>query len=163
NVSGIESDPNLANNMATAITVATNQPPTCSLSIAPTSGVVALTVNVTSNCSDTDGFITSAVIDWGDGTPTTQLSCDGNCIFNSTHTYSAAGSFTATVSATDNAGASSQPVTQTVVVTLPLPPSCSLTVTPNNGPAPLAVNANGTCTQGTAPIRSTTLDFGDGS
>jgi len=108
-------DPGGTKNVATQV-VTVNQPPTCSLSITPTSGFAALTVNVNASCLDTDGFVSSASIDWGDATPTTQLNCDGNCSFNGTHTYNAANTYLATLSAKDNAGATSQPVEQDIVV-----------------------------------------------
>ncbi|PYY17845.1 MAG: hypothetical protein DMG60_10150, partial [Acidobacteria bacterium] len=140
-----------------------NQPPTCSLSITPTSGVVPLTVNVTANCLDFDGSVNSASIDWGDGTSATQLNCDGNCFFNGSHTYTSPGTFNATLTAIDNNGASSQPVTQTITVAPVQPPACTLNVVPVGGPAPLSVTATGNCTAGTSPIASSTIDFGDGS
>jgi len=106
NVSGIESDPNLANNTATQVVNVSqpNQPPTCSLSINPTSGVASLAVSVIASCSDSDGSVNSASIDWGDGTAATQLNCDGNCLFNGSHTYTSPGTFNATLTSIDNTG-----------------------------------------------------------
>jgi len=165
NVSGIESDPNLANNTATQVVNVSqpNQPPTCSLSINPTSGVASLAVSVIASCSDSDGSVNSASIDWGDGTAATQLNCDGNCLFNGSHTYTSPGTFNATLTSIDNTGASSQPVTQTITVTPVQPPACTLSVLPIGGPAPLTVTATGNCIAGTSPIASSTIDFGDGS
>src|SRR4029077_18391989 len=94
-------------------------------------------------------------LDFGDGSAA-QSGTSG------THTYNSPGTFTVTVTATDTNGLSGSK-TQTVTVGPAQPPACTLSVVPNTGAAPLSVTATGTCTPGSRPIASTTLDFGDGS
>ena len=73
-----------------------NQPPTLSISASPTSGVSPLFVSFTSSASDPDGYIASYFWNFGDGSSSTSA--------NPTHSYNA-GSYTASLTVTDNAGA----------------------------------------------------------
>ena len=73
-----------------------NQPPTLSISASPTSGVSPLLVNFASAASDPDGYIASYFWNFGDGSTSSSA--------NPAHTY-AAGSYTASLTVTDNAGA----------------------------------------------------------
>jgi hypothetical protein len=75
------------------------------------------TVHLTFSTSDSDGSVSSIRIDWGDGTI---ISLPGSAT-TSAHTYDSRGTFTISVSATDNSGSTSQPATSTVRVIL-LPP-----------------------------------------
>jgi PKD repeat protein len=101
--------------------VVTPAPPSCTLSVSPTSGVVPLQVSANATCTDPQNALVSTVITWGDGTSTNGSS--------GAHTYLNAGTFTVTATATDGAnltGSASQTVTVTSV------PAPSLTsVTPN--------------------------------
>ena len=160
-VSGIQSDPNLANNTATASTVvaAPNLPPTCTLTVAPASGSAPLTVTATGNCIDpnTPPQTLTTSLDFGDGTVLSGVT-------SGTHTYATAGTFTVKVSATNTSNLTGV-VTQIVTVSANLPPTCTLTVAPTAGTAPLAVTATGSCIDpNTQPHALTTsLDFGDGT
>jgi len=136
------------------IRAATNQGPTCTLSVVPTTGVNPLSVTATGNCTDPTATITSTTLDFGDGT--TQSATSG------THTYPSPGTFTVKLSATDANGPFTS-VTQTVTVAVNQPPVCTLTVMPSTGPFPLNVTATGSCTDPENDITSTTLDFGDGT
>src|SRR5204862_290830 len=94
-----------------------NQPPTA-----------AFTFNCTGRCcsfsdqsSDPDGSVTSWQWTFGDGTT-------GSTAQNPSHTYSAAGSYTVTLTVKDNQNASSSPVSHTVQVNAPnQPPSAAFT------------------------------------
>ncbi|HWY67012.1 MAG TPA: PKD domain-containing protein [Terriglobales bacterium] len=152
NVSGIESDPNLAKNTASATT---STGPACSVSVMPNPVPAGLQTTATATCSDAAGTISSTTLDFGDGTPAVNGS-------TAQHTYSAAGTFTVTVTAIDNLQLTGTG-TQVVTVTPNLPPTCALSVVPNSGPAPLSVTVTGNCTAGTSPIASSTTDFGDGT
>jgi endonuclease/exonuclease/phosphatase family metal-dependent hydrolase len=95
----------------------TNQPPQVTISAAPVSGLAPLAVNFTSNASDPDGYIASYNWTFGDGQTSTQA--------NPSNLYSSAGSFTARLTVTDNAGASASVST---TITVSQPPSGSTTV-----------------------------------
>ena|GEM_PF-280925 len=91
----------------------TNVPPTAVAGASPTSGTVPLTVNFSSaGSSDIDGTIVSYNWDFGDGTTST--------LANPSHTYTAAGDYTARLTVTDNGGATA---TATVSIRVTAPPS----------------------------------------
>jgi flavodoxin len=71
-----------------------NVSPTVTASAVPTSGTQPLDVAFTATASDPDGTIVSYLWTFGDGSPSDQP--------NPGHTYSCAGTFTATVKVTDN-------------------------------------------------------------
>ncbi len=104
-----------------------NQPPTAVAEATPTSGTAPLTVNFTgSNSSDPDGTIQSYSWDFGDGNSSTQA--------DPTHTYSTAGTYTAVLTVTDDAGATG---TDQVTITVSsgntnTPPVATIT-SPNDG------------------------------
>jgi PKD repeat protein len=75
----------------------TNQAPTVSLAVSSNSVLTGAIVTATVNAADPDGSIAAYSIDFGDGTVVT--SSTGN------HAYTAAGTYTVTATATDNAGA----------------------------------------------------------
>src|SRR6266566_1910938 len=96
---------------------APNQPP----SAAFTSSCPTLACSFTDQSSDPDGSVTSWQWTFGDGTT-------GSTAQNPSHTYSAAGSYTVTLTVKDNQNASSSPVSHTVQVTAPnQPPSAAFT------------------------------------
>lgn len=75
-----------------------NQPPTAVAEADPTSGTAPLDVQFTgSNSTDSDGTITSYAWDFGDGTSAS--------IADPSHTYTDAGTYTATLTVTDDDGA----------------------------------------------------------
>ncbi len=76
---------------------------------------------------------------------------------NTSGLASALGTGTAHISATSGDISSSTNMT----VTAPLPPTCSLQVSPTNGSAPLTVTATATC-QGGKQIVGSVISFGDG-
>ncbi|MGE5726624.1 MAG: PKD domain-containing protein [Acidobacteriota bacterium] len=129
-----------------------NQPPTCTLTVAPTTGTAPLTVTATGSCTDPDGDTLSEVLDWGDHTTTNGT--------NGTHTYNARGRFTVTLTATDSGGLTGS-ATQTVNVNKNQTPTCTLNVTPNSGPAPLTVTAAATCTDTDGDTLVTSIAWGD--
>src|SRR5204862_536476 len=92
---------------------APNQPP----SAAFTSSCTGLACSFSDQSSDPDGSIASWQWTFGDGTA-------GSTAQNPSHTYSAGGSYTVTLTVKDNQNASSSPVSHTVQVTAPnQPPS----------------------------------------
>lgn len=138
------------------VVVSGNSPPSCTLTVSPSSGTAPLTVTANGTCTDPDNDITSTSINWGDGS-TTQGS-------SGTHTYGSPGTFTVTITATDsvgNQGSASQVVTVTAAQNAP--PSCVLSVAPTSGSVPLTVTANGSCSDPENDIVSTVLNWGDGT
>src|SRR5207249_2353439 len=94
-----------------------NQPPTAAF----TASCPTLACSFTDQSSDPDGSVTSWQWTFGDGT-------SGSTAQNPSHTYSAAGSYTVTLTVKDNQNASSSPVSHTVQVTAPnQPPSAAFT------------------------------------
>ncbi len=137
-----------ANNQA-PVAVASNS--------APLTGAGPLTVNFSSSGSnDPDGTIASYSWTFGDGTTSTTSS--------PAHTYSALGTYTATLVVKDNYGVASAPVSVTVTVNAnKIPVAVASQSTPQSGPGPLTVNfssAGSNDTDGT--VVSYNWTFGDG-
>src|SRR5256884_668340 len=91
-------------------------PPNQSPVAAFTSSCPTLACSFSDQSSDPDGSVTSWQWTFGDGTT-------GSTAQNPSHTYSAAGSYTVTLTVKDNQNASSSPVSHTVQVTAPPPPN----------------------------------------
>src|SRR5207249_2410596 len=72
-------------------------------------------VTVSFTGSDIDGSISSIGVNWGDGTPTHNLAGTAT---SDAHSYTATGTFTITIVATDNSGSTGQ-VTGSVTVNIP--------------------------------------------
>src|SRR6476620_7792760 len=90
-----------------------NQPPVAVVNATPTSGLAPLSVSFNgSGSSDSDGTIASYSWDFGDST-------NANGVTTS-HTYNAAGSYTARLTVTDDDGAVSS-ATVVITVTAPVP------------------------------------------
>jgi PKD repeat protein len=88
-----------------------NQPPQVSVSASATSGIAPLADNFTSNASDQDGQVVAFNWNFGDGTTSSLPSVS--------HTYQAAGTYTASLTVTDNQGATA---TASVVINVASPP-----------------------------------------
>lgn len=97
--------------------VVSNQPPTAAMSATPASGTAPLTVAFDgSQSTDPDGTVSSWAWSFGDGTSGTGPS--------TTHLYSAPGSYTASLTVTDNGGAAST-TSRSIVVNTVVPPAPS--------------------------------------
>jgi PKD repeat protein len=101
-----------------------NVAPTAVASGTPTSGAAPLTVAFTSaGSTDSDGTIVSRVWSWGDGTA--GAAADGS------HTYTAPGTYQATVTVTDDDGAPAS-ASVTIVVASPPPPVVTVPSAPSS-------------------------------
>lgn len=134
------------------------QAPVAAISANPTSGTTPLTVNFSSaNSSDADGSIVSYAWNFGDGTSSTEP--------NPVKVYNTAGSFTATLTVTDNSGMTgSSSVVITATQTANLSPVAVAKANTTSGYAPLTVNFSGQESydpDGT--IASYSWNFGDGT
>ncbi|MFW6119022.1 MAG: PKD domain-containing protein [Planctomycetota bacterium] len=135
---------------------APNQPPTASVTATPTSGTAPMEVSFDgSGSADNDGSIASYAWDFGDGSTATGATV--------VHTYSDAGSYSATLTVTDDDGATDS---ASVTVTVDAPnaaPTASASAMPTSGTVPLEVSFDGSgSTDSDGSIASYTWDFGDG-
>ena len=95
----------------TTVAPAPNQAPQVSVSATPTSGYAPLTVSFNSTSSDSDGSIVSYSWNFGDGQTSTAA--------DPSHVYQSAGSYTAKITVTDNAGAAASAAVTINVATPP--------------------------------------------
>jgi PKD repeat protein len=125
----------------TATTVVTvspppNQPPTASVAATPSSGTVPLLVQFSSaGSSDPDGAITGYSWSFGNGQTSTSP--------NPSVVYTTPGVYTATLTVTDNSGATAARSTTVTVNAANQPPVPVIAAAPLSGAAPLVVNLNG--------------------
>jgi parallel beta-helix repeat protein len=139
----------------------TNNPPTARLSVSPTSGTAPLAVTADASTStDPQGQSLMYKFDFGDGTVVGPQSG-----VTAPHTYTAAGNYIVTLTATDTGGLSSTATwTVTANPAANTPPTARLTVSPTTGTAPLAVTADAsTSTDPQGQALTYKFDFGDGS
>jgi len=94
-----------------------NNPPAVSISASPTSGTSPLFVSFSSTATDSDGYITNYYWNFGDGGTSTGAT--------PTRTYQSTGSYTATLTVVDNAGATA---TASVLINIGSSPSTLLRV-----------------------------------
>jgi hypothetical protein len=129
-------------------------PPVCALTVLATS--TPLTVIAQPSCTDPQNEPMITTIDWGDGTTS-----DGSA--STSHTYSAAGTYTVTLTATDSFGLTGS---ATSVVTSNQSPACTLGVAqagvPANGTT-TPITIPGSCTDPQGQALTTTINWGDGS
>lgn len=112
-----------------------NQPPVASLQVTPVNGAAPLLITYTAtNSQDPDGQIAAYRIDFDDGSST--LDSAG------THLYTVDRNYRVRLRVTDNLG---QTDTTSVLVRVATPPVAALSVSPTQGPFPLActINAKG--------------------
>jgi PKD repeat protein len=139
-----------------------NDAPTAALTVSPGSGAIDLGVTADASGSvDDDGLspIESYSFDWGDGSSATGPQSSPTA----THTYTAPGMHTVTVTVRDTAGLTS---TATYDVTVrDDPPQAAVSATPSSGSGPLQVtaDASGSSDVDATPIASYRFDWGDGS
>ena len=128
---------------------AANQPPVAAFTAAPTP--LAVAVNASAS-TDPDGTIASYAWDFGDGGTATGVTAS--------RTYAAPGTYTVTLTVTDDQGATDSTVQQVVVPDTPPngAPTASFTATPS----PLAVAVNGSAsTDADGTIVSYSWNWGD--
>jgi PKD repeat protein len=115
-----------------------NQAPNASITATPTSGDAPLSVSFDGTGSDDpDGSIVSYSWNFGDGGSSTAA--------NPSHTYGSAGNYTATLTVTDNDGATGSSSTLIQVTSPPVnqAPNASIAANPTSGDAPFSVSFDG--------------------
>jgi PKD repeat protein len=139
-----------------------NVPPTCSLYANPTSGPAPLAVTFTLSASDSDGSISSWVLD-ANGDGTMDFSGSGTPPSTKNYTYNSAGSYIALLLVTDNRGATAASTATVNAGSSYIPPTCTLSANPSSGSAPLSVTFTMTANAPSGTITAWALDPGDGS
>jgi PKD repeat protein len=140
-------------NSTVEITVLDNSVPQVSANASPTTGIVPTNVSFSSTINGGDAPFT---YEWnfGDGSPTSDVA-------NPSHSYTTAGSFSATLTVTDNNGDTASDSVQIDIASNDVP-AVTASVDNDTGTAPLSVNFSATGTGGNAPL-SYTWYVGDGS
>jgi PKD repeat protein len=110
-------------------------------------------VTFTGTGTDADGTIASYAWTFGDG--------GNSSLQNPTHTYQAAGNYTATLTVTDNIGATGS-ATVSISAVNNQAPTATASGTPTSGTAPLLVTFTGMGTDADGTIASYAWAFGDG-
>ncbi|WP_301664451.1 PKD domain-containing protein [Methanoculleus frigidifontis] len=124
-------------------------PPVAAFSATPLSGDAELTVQFT---DESTGDPTSWTWDFGDGGTSTDQ--------NPSHTYSAPGTYTVSLTATNADGSDTETKTDYITVNEVLaPPVAAFSATPTSGTAPLTVQFTD---ESTGVIDTCRWDFGDG-
>ena len=141
-----------------------NAPPVAALSATPSSGNSPLNVTLdgsASSDSDPGDRVVSYTFTFGDGSPSVMQA--GPTI---SHTYNAIGSYIATLTAKDSAGANSATAATAAINVINRLPVAVLTPSVTSGDSPLAVSFDGAASHDADAgdsIVSYTFGFGDGS
>ena len=131
-----------------------NVAPAASFTTSPDTGIAPAQIAFTSTSTDSDGSITSTQWDFGDGTSASGVSVS--------HTFTTAGTYTVSLTVTDNEGAASQTSSQIVIAANRLP-TASIDIDRETGFAPLEINFSGTgSTDEDGSVTDYAWDFGDG-
>ena len=127
-------------------------PPVASIAAAPLGGQAPLEVTFSAaGSSDEDGTITSYAWDFGDG----GTSADVDVV----HTYADVGTYTATLTVTDDFG---NTAAASVTIVADTAPVAAIAADPVAGRAPLEVTFSGAGSTDDGTIESYAWDFGDG-
>ena len=127
--------------------------PSCTIGANPTSGNTPLSVDFSGAGSGGSGAYSSYTWNFGDGT----AQQTGSSL---SHSYSTAGSFTATLTVKDSNNNTGS-CTKVITVNQASGPSCTIGASPTSGSAPLAVSFSGTASGGSGTYSSFTWNFGD--
>lgn len=131
-----------------------NTPPTASFTYFPSSPTVDNTIQFTDQSTDSDGTIASWFWDFGDGLTST--------LQNPTHQYSAAGTYTVTLTVTDDDGATNSTSQNITVTAINFPPTTNFTYSPGSPTTDDTIQFTDSSTDPDGTIVSWSWDFGDG-
>ncbi len=158
NDGSLESNPDTVIIIVEDLPPRANDPPTAGIGATPTEGMAPLSVSFSGTGTDTDGTVTDYTWVFEDGSSTN--------VQNPSHTYTSAGSFTATLTVTDDDGATNTATLQITVSNPPVPnvsPSVSISGSPLSGTAPLTVSFTAAATDSDGTVSSYLWSFGDNS
>lgn len=132
-----------------------NLPPAAVIAATPTSGQAPLVVTFDGLTSaDSDGSISSYTWSFGDGATATGATAS--------HTYTTPGQFVATLTVTDNQGATGS--STAVISAINIAPTASFSATPDSGSVPLTVSFDGSASgDSDGTVDSYAWSFGDGA
>jgi len=139
------------------VTGAANIPPTAVITTVSVAGIIPLTVNLSGgNSSDADGSIATYAWDLGNGQTATGPSAQA--------VFATAGTYTVTLTVTDDGGATSvQTLTINVSEDSNIPPGAAFSADPVSGTAPLQVNFDGSASSDVdGSVASYAWNFGNG-
>ena len=129
--------------------------PMADFSATPTSGNAPLAVQFTDASDPGSESITDWAWDFGDGNTSTEMS--------PTHTYSAAGTYTVSLTVTTSVGADTESKADFIVAAAPkVGPTAGFVAETRSGEAPFEVAFESRSLAGDAPITSYLWNFGDG-
>ncbi len=131
-----------------------NDPPTASLTAAPTTAPVGDTITFTGSTADADGTVASALCDFGDGSTAPFTGSD------LMHVYADPGVYTATLTATDDGGATGSASVQVTISGQA--PTVTVSVSPASAVAGDTVQFTATASDPDGTIASYAWAFGDG-
>jgi PKD repeat protein len=129
--------------------------PTAAFTAVPTSGGKPLVVLFGDQSTPGTYSITEWTWDFGDG--------EQSSTQNPTHAYTAAGTYTVTLTVKTEAGTSTKVLSNYITVTEPVGPTASFEAGPTSGDTGLTVQFGDTSTPGSTQILGWLWDFGDGS
>lgn len=135
------------------IDVSGGTPPTAVVSASPTYGTASLSVSFTGSNSTDDGTITAYAWNFGDGNSSSSA--------DPSHTYTAAGNFTAQLIVTDNQNSKDTAIVAITVSSAGDDPIAVATASPQNGTASLSVSFTGSNSTDDGSITAYAWDFGD--
>ncbi|MBN1446922.1 MAG: PKD domain-containing protein, partial [Bacteroidetes bacterium] len=139
------------------VNFSSNTPPVASFTATPDNGLAPLLVAFDGSTSnDPDGTISTYEWDFGDGNTATGVTAS--------HSYPYVGTYTATLTVTDDKNATG--TTSLPIIVTTTPPLASFTATPTSGDAPLTVYFDGSASSDPdagGGIMSYDWDFGDGN
>jgi PKD repeat protein len=153
---------NVAGSGSAATKIAVNdQPPTVTLKgLSPNPTNPGAIVTATFSTTDNDGTVASISVIWGDGTAPDTL---GATATSDTHSYSSPGSYTITITATDNSGSTGQ-ATGSVTVQTPITPPTVIVNTPTPNPVNTGTSVSLTfAVTSSTTVTGITVNWGDGT
>jgi len=131
-----------------------NIPPSAKILVDKNTGPAPFTLEFTAEVADSDGIVESYSWDFGDGS-TSDLK-------NPSHTFNNSGTYTVTLTVTDNGGDKTTNSTEIYVLDN-TPPTAFASASPSNGEVPLIVSFIGFGNDTDGSIASYEWSFGDGS